>query len=358
MNWIKVLLFSIPLQCFLLFNSSAQEFHLGNNASIKKLYDAAKVEYNAFEKTHGNYIKTKHVNMHYLTWGDPSDPCLIWAHGSMNNGYELLGIADGLVRAGFFVIAIDYYGHGKTAIPDHEVSLYHVADDIKFLMDSLSIKKAFIGGFSRGGYVATAFYDAYPQSVSGLILEDGGSVSSNTYYHKLNSEQLNVASKNFVKTAKHSWDRTYKSEFEAYKSLYDPNEKGNQFPIMALLEENLAEKNWSIIYSRMMSLFHLESNEQFLNLTLRLTKVPLFAASMMLIEPKIIFRNLNVPVLILDPVSKNDPMPFEKENLRLKRLHPGWIDYVVYQDTEHNIHYEHPKRFSADVITFLKKSLH
>lgn len=342
----------------MIVSASAQDFSVENDASIKKLYEAAKVDYTAFEKTHGNFIQTKHVNMHYLTWGNPSDPCFVWVHGSMNNGYEFLGIADSLVRAGFFVIAIDYYGHGKTTIPDHEVSLYHVADDIKFLMDNLSIKKAFIGGFSRGGYVATAFYDAYPQSVSGLVLEDGGSVSSNTYYHKLSSEQLNVTSKKFDSTTEQPWDRTYKSEYEAYKSLYDPNEKGNQFSIMALLEENVAEKNWSIIYSKMMSLFHLENNEQFLNLTLRPTKVPLFAASMMLIEPRIIFRNLNVPVLILDAVSKNDPMPFENENLKLKSQHPNWIDYVAYPDTEHNIHYEHPKRFTFDVITFLKKSMH
>jgi len=66
---------------------------------------------------------------------------------------------------------------------------------------------------------------------------------------------------------------------------------------------------------------------------------------------------LDVPVLILDPVSEQDPMPFEKENQELKNQHPDYIDYIIYKDTEHNIHYEHPERFTKDVITFMKKSL-
>ena len=112
---------------------------------------------------------------------------------------------------------------------------------------------------------------------------------------------------------------------------------------------------WCITYSSMMSLFHLKNGQEFLDLTLRPTKVPLFARSMMMMEPKIIFRKLNVPILILDPLSKNDPFPFEKENLALKSQHSKYIDYISYPNTEHNIHYQHPAQFASDVITFLKK---
>lgn len=352
----KLILFFIAIESLLIFNSSAQDLKPENNDSMWELYNTAKSQFSDFEKTHGKFIQTENVNMHYLEWGNKSDPSLIWVHGSMNNGYELLHIADSLVKAGFHVIAIDYYGHGATAIPNHEVSLYHVADDIKFLMDKLSIEKAFVGGFSRGGYIATAFYDSYPESILGLILEDGGSVSSNTYYHKLASAELNARAKNFDTKNKQPWDTIYDSRFEAYKSLYDKNEKGSQFPVLALIKKNRSEK-WSIIYSEMMVLFHLGNSQQFLDLTLRPTKTPLFASSIMMIEPKIIFRNLNVPILIFDPVGQNDPMPFEKENQALKNQHPDLIEHITYKDTEHNIHYEHPKRFTFDVITFLKKAM-
>ncbi|MFN2440816.1 MAG: alpha/beta fold hydrolase, partial [Chitinophagaceae bacterium] len=113
----------------------------------------------------------------YLTWGKPSGVPLIWVHGTGQSAYELLPIADSLTKAGYYIIAIDYYAHGLTPIPKHEVSIYHVADDIKALMDKLKIKKAVIGGFSRGGIITTAFFDTYAERILGLILVDGGSTA-------------------------------------------------------------------------------------------------------------------------------------------------------------------------------------
>ncbi|WP_316742210.1 alpha/beta hydrolase [Pedobacter antarcticus] len=326
-----------------------------DNATMKKRYLSAKNQFRTFEREHGNFIQTNNVNMHYLSWGDPKKPCLIWIHGSMNNGYELLNIADSLVKAGFYVIAIDYYGHGQTAIPEHEVSLYHVADDIRFLLDRLDIEKAFVGGFSRGGYVATAFYDTYPEKVEGLILEDGGSVPFSNYYHKLGTEALKQKAAEFDSTEKMPWDTAYSSEFDAYKALYEPDEKGDQFTILALLRLDSAKK-WSVIYDKMMALFNMASSKQFLDLILRPSSVPLFARSIVTMDPETIFRNLNVPLLLLDPVSENDPMPFEKENQALQQKHPRWISYIVYQNTEHNIHYQHPERFTKDLIRFMKRT--
>ena len=124
----------------------AQEtVHKIDRLHAEELYKKAKVNFANFEKVHGHFIETKNVRMHYLTWGRPSGIPLIWSHGSFTNGYEMLNIADSLAKANYYIIAIDYYGHGQTAIPDHEVSLYHVADDIKFLMDKLNIKKSVIG---------------------------------------------------------------------------------------------------------------------------------------------------------------------------------------------------------------------
>jgi pimeloyl-ACP methyl ester carboxylesterase len=84
-------------------------------------------------------------------------------------------------------------------------------------MDQLKIKKAVIGGWSRGGYISTAFYDTYPERVLGLILEDGGSVAMNTYYHKMEPAKLDstlmmIERVNFP-------DVVYNSEFDAYYDL-------------------------------------------------------------------------------------------------------------------------------------------
>ncbi len=322
-----------------------------DGAVAEELFRKAKIEFINFEKVHGHFIETENVRMHYLTWGSSSGIPLIWSHGSLTNGYELLNIADGLVKAGYYIIAIDYYGHGQTPLPDHEVSLYHVADDIKFLMDKLKIKRSVIGGWSRGGSIATAFYDAYPANVLGLILEDGGSVSTNTYYHKMDSATLLKRIKEIFR--ERLVDTAYASQFDAYYANYDKDDKGNQFELLAWINKN-KEGKWAI-GAGLLELFNMSNNTQFLNNIIRPASVPLFAESMSILEPKIVYRNLNVPVLVLDPVGKDDLFPFEAENEALKNQHPNLIDHKIYLNTGHNIHYQRKEQFIKDVTTFLRK---
>jgi pimeloyl-ACP methyl ester carboxylesterase len=319
---------------------------------MQKLYQEAKVKYLRYEKEHGAFINTKNTRMHYLSWGNSNKPTLIWVHGSLTNGYEFMEIAETLAQQGFQVIAIDYYGHGQTPIPKHPVSLYHIADDIKELMDALKIKKAVIGGWSRGGAVSTAFYDEYPERVSGLILEDGGSVSINTDYHLMNNSKLDSTVKNIVKSIPK--DTVYQSEFDAYKAIYDSEVGGIQFQNLAWIARS--KEGAYAICPGVMELFNMHSESGWLNNILRPTLSPLFAESFSILEPKIVFRNLKVPMLILDPVISDDFMKFEKANQELRSLHPKLIEHKIYQNTGHNIHYERKKEFTADVIRFLNKA--
>lgn len=317
---------------------------------IKTRYDSAKVEFTNFEKKHGGFIKTKNIQMHYLEWGSSKNTPLIWVHGSFTNSYELLNIAEDLVKEGYYLIAIDYYGHGLTKIPKNEVSLYHVADDIRELMEVKKIKKAIIGGWSRGGIIATAFYDAYPEKVLGLILEDGGSVSTNTHYHKISPNELDKRVKDIFKD-RVAYDM-FDTEYEAYKSFYDYNSGGTQFELLAWLtiDDN---KKWSI-GPGVEKLFNMRNEKEFLDNILRPTQANLFGESMAIIEPKIIYRNLKVPILILDPISDQDIFPYESENRQLKNQHPDLITHKIYENTGHNVHYEKPAMFVRDLGTFLQ----
>ncbi len=320
-------------------------------SKIRLRYDSAKVEFENYEKMHGGFILTKNTNMHYLQWGNPKDTPLIWIHGSFTNGYELFSIVSNIVAKGYYLIAIDYYGHGLTKIPKHEVSLYHVADDIKTLMEVRKIKKAVIGGWSRGGIIATAFYDAYPDNVLGLILEDGGSVSTNTYYHKMSEPQLNERLKEIFKE-RFPYAK-YKSQFDAYKAYYDYSDRGTQFTLLAWI--TMDEGGLWSIGPGVEDLFNMKTEAQFLDTILRPTKASLFGESMSIIEPKIIYRNLRAPMLILDPVSDDDIFPYEKENEALSKQHPELIVYKKYSNTGHNIHYEKPDFFVEDLGEFLRR---
>ncbi len=215
-------------------------------------------------------------------------------------------------------------------------------------MDNEKIKKAVIGGWSRGGYISTAFYDAYPERVLGLILEDGGSVATNTHYHAMDSATLSQRIDTIFKDR--YTDTTFHSELDAYCMYYDASAQGNQFELLAWIAKT-KEGRWAV-GPGLLELFNMSNKTQFMANILRPTQVPLFAESMVLIEPKILFRNLKVPVLILDPTSKDDLFPFERENAQLKQQHPKLIDHKIYENTGHNIHYERREAFINDVITF------
>jgi pimeloyl-ACP methyl ester carboxylesterase len=135
--------------------------------------------------------------------------------------------------------------------------------------------------------------------------------------------------------------------------IYDSSENGNQFQLLAWIKK-YKEGKWTI-YSGVLQFFNMFSAAQWANNILRPTCSPLFAESMSILEPKIVYRNLDVPLLILDPVSEGDFMPFEEENKALQKQHPDFIVHKIYKDTGHNIHYERSKQFIEDLTEFLKK---
>jgi 3-oxoadipate enol-lactonase len=72
----------------------------------------------------------------------------------------------------FRVITIDLRGHGESDAPLWHYSLDQAADDVRGLLDYLSIRQAVFVGLSMGGYILFAFYRKYAEYVNGLVLAD------------------------------------------------------------------------------------------------------------------------------------------------------------------------------------------
>jgi pimeloyl-ACP methyl ester carboxylesterase len=69
------------------------------------------------------------------------------------------------------VITPDLRGHGESTPFEGPYSMDVLADDCKYLLETINIKKPFIiCGLSMGGYVSMAFYRRYPDLVAGMIL--------------------------------------------------------------------------------------------------------------------------------------------------------------------------------------------
>jgi pimeloyl-ACP methyl ester carboxylesterase len=328
-----------------------------------ELYTKYKTEFDQYEKKHGKYIQTNNVKMHYLTWGSSTGTPLIWSHGTYSNGYELLEIADDLVKMGFYVIAIDYYGHGFTPIPQKAVSIYHVADDIKFLMDKLKIKKAVIGGWSRGGSISTAFYDAYPEKVLGLILEDGGSVAWDINSHKGSIDAIKSETIDYYKNKK---EPIFKSEMEAYWFLYnnwgikgktDLKLKKEIFTSIARIKKDASNTTWKINPGVEELTGENNSEQDLANIFQPLAAKSMFGSSTHMLNPKVIYRNLNVPMIIYDPISKDDWYDFKSENESLKNTKPDLITLIVYNGCWHGVKDEKTEEFKSDLKVFYKSKI-
>ncbi len=70
----------------------------------------------------------------------------------------------------FLVIIPDLPGHGKSELPNENLSLETMAKSVKTVLDKENIQKCFLVGHSMGGYVALAFLQLFPERLNALSL--------------------------------------------------------------------------------------------------------------------------------------------------------------------------------------------
>ena len=182
-----------------------------------------------------------------------------------------------------------------------------------------------------------------------LILEDGGTVGINTYYQSLDEMELSeLVNELFIDRVAY---KKFKSEFEVYQEYQDSSDRGGQFDLLAWISQD--KEVFRTKGPGIEELFHMQDPEQFLTNIKYPSNSPLFARSFAMMQPQFIYRDLNVKLLILDPLSQDDLFPFEKNNQSLSDMHSDLITHNIYDDTGHNTHFEKPERFLLDVLMFL-----
>jgi 3-oxoadipate enol-lactonase len=72
----------------------------------------------------------------------------------------------------FRIVTVDLRGHGESDAPLWRYTLDQAADDVRALMDHVSIRQAVLVGLSMGGYILFAFYRKFADRVKGLVLAD------------------------------------------------------------------------------------------------------------------------------------------------------------------------------------------
>jgi len=113
------------------------------------------------------YIHHNGGKIYYSDHGQGRPVVLL--HGYLESS-EIWGSFAEKLASACRVISVDLPGHGQSRTYGDCHSMEFMASALKSLIDSLNLRKIFLTGHSLGGYVALAFAELYPGSLSGYCL--------------------------------------------------------------------------------------------------------------------------------------------------------------------------------------------
>lgn len=111
------------------------------------------------------YIPVTHGTLYYEEQGSGGIPC-VFLHGFTFSSAMWRDVIQALPQE-FRVVSYDARGFGKSSLPSHPYS--HV-EDYKKLLESRTIKRHILVGFSMGGTIALDYVLQNPKDVHALIL--------------------------------------------------------------------------------------------------------------------------------------------------------------------------------------------
>jgi len=128
-------------------------------------------------------------NLYIKTYGNEKNKPIIFIHGGPSGNATLFEgtTAQKLVAQGFYVIAYDRRGEGRSTDPNAKFTYEEAFQDLNSIYKKYHLKKAVLLGHSFGGLVATLYTNKYPQNVSALVLAGALFSQQETYDHILNS---------------------------------------------------------------------------------------------------------------------------------------------------------------------------
>ena len=92
--------------------------------------------------------------MNYVSFGRRKNPVVIFLHGWGGSKESWLRVAKRIAGFGFFCVAVDFPGFGKTPEPSVPYGVPEYGREVEALIEGLSLKNVTIVGHSFGGRVA------------------------------------------------------------------------------------------------------------------------------------------------------------------------------------------------------------
>jgi pimeloyl-ACP methyl ester carboxylesterase len=118
------------------------------------------------------YVDTGTVRLHYVDWGAPEQPPVLFLHGGSAHARWWDFLVPHLADR-YRCVALDLRGHGDSGWPSGpDYGLETHAADVAVVTDALALRPVAVVGHSFGGFVAMTFAPAAGSRLSTLVIVD------------------------------------------------------------------------------------------------------------------------------------------------------------------------------------------
>jgi esterase len=121
-----------------------------------------------------HHIILRRMRFHYLDWGTPGRPAIVFLHGGGLNAHTWDLICAAL-RTERHCLALDQRGHGDSEwSPEMDYATESHVADLDAFVDRLGLDRFVLVGMSLGGNNALAWSGTHSRRLAGLVLVDVG----------------------------------------------------------------------------------------------------------------------------------------------------------------------------------------
>jgi pimeloyl-ACP methyl ester carboxylesterase len=116
------------------------------------------------------------VSLNVATWGELAAPdrAVLLVHGLTASSREFFDLGPALAAAGWYAIAPDLRGRGRSSKPPHGYGLPFHADDLLALCERLELQRVHLVGHSLGALIGLYLAALFPARIHRLVLIDAG----------------------------------------------------------------------------------------------------------------------------------------------------------------------------------------
>src|SRR5215510_1451345 len=130
--------------------------HPGRETEEGTIHETLSQPKNKFLTVHG-------LRLHYLDWGNPDTPPVVWVHGYTSSA-EAFNAPARHFQEHFHNIAPDVRGHGESAwSPTGAYQYSDQVSDLDGLVNQLGLRQFTLVGTSMGGLIAMTYAGAHPE---------------------------------------------------------------------------------------------------------------------------------------------------------------------------------------------------